>query len=451
MIKKLLSVVIIISMIMSLFAEFPVIDQDEIFIPVSIVGAVEYPGIYKVPAGSRLSEALMFYEELALEKQATEDLDFFEEEEQEDIEYSLRRIYHIREDQEEIIDHQKFLVLGDQSANPLLKGGDVIRLVSASYGIEIFGEVNSPGEYEYCEGDCVNDIIELALGLKVSARVDTAEIVRTDKLTGEIEVIGFSPIEAFLGQSIEGNPLLTIGDRIYIRRQVNFDTEYNVEVAGMVKYPGEYAILEGKTRLSDVLKKSGGALQEGSLAKAYIQRISKRDTMISHDPELKRLMLLDELEMSQVEYEYQKFKLRELEGKLNVDFTAVWAGDENAYDPLLEDGDYIYIPREVTTVQVSGAVMNPGAYPYVSGKTYEYYVEAAGGYTNNAFKRRMRIIKDDTGSWLKRDKEHIISNGDLIFVPEKEELDYMEMTRNVFTILAQLATVILAVDNMNSN
>jgi protein involved in polysaccharide export with SLBB domain len=218
-----------------------------------------------------------------------------------------------------------------------------------------------------------------------------------------------------------------------------------VTVAGLVKYPGEYAIEEGKTRLAEILQFCGGPKADGSLSRAYLQRLSARDTTIAYDAEFKRLMTINILEMNPVEYEYQKFRLRELEGKIIVDFEDLWNGKEESDNILLEDNDYIYIPQSITTVEVSGAVMNPGSYAYTAGKDYQYYIELAGGLTNKAYKGKIRIISGENGTWQNRNKKIIIGQGDMVFIPERTEEDYWVRTKDVFTILVQMATVILAI------
>jgi protein involved in polysaccharide export with SLBB domain len=224
-----------------------------------------------------------------------------------------------------------------------------------------------------------------------------------------------------------------------------------VTIAGNAVYPGEYAIELGKTSLSEILKKSGGANRFGCLKYAYLQRQSDRDFTVIYDPEYNRLKDRTITELNMLEREYLKFKERELTGKIAVNFEMLGEKGSGNADILLEDNDLIYIPNLVTTVEVSGAVLFPGAYKWQSGKNFEYYIEQAGGFTNRAEKGKIRLIIAESGSWLKKDKEYIIEQGDKVFVPEKEEFELWEMTKETLSIMAQLATVIIAIINIYAN
>src|SRR5690606_41546869 len=53
-------------------------------------------------------------------------------------------------------------------------------------------------------------------------------------------------------------------------------------------------------------------------------------------------------------------------------------------DLLVLDGDIITVPKELETVKVVGEVLNPNNVVYVKGKSLKYYVNQAGGFTDNA-------------------------------------------------------------------
>ncbi|ULT28287.1 SLBB domain-containing protein [Sphingobacterium sp. E70] len=67
---------------------------------------------------------------------------------------------------------------------------------------------------------------------------------------------------------------------------------------------------------------------------------------------------------------------------------------ENPYqrgDLLVLDGDIITVPKELETVKVVGEVLNPNNVVYVKGKSLKYYVNQAGGFTDNALKKRVFV------------------------------------------------------------
>jgi len=46
----------------------------------------------------------------------------------------------------------------------------------------------------------------------------------------------------------------------------------------------------------------------------------------------------------------------------------------------LEDGDTIYLPRELNIVMVRGAVKNTGGHAFVPGRRAKYYLQQSGGF-----------------------------------------------------------------------
>jgi protein involved in polysaccharide export with SLBB domain len=451
--KKTGSILLMLLVVYSLCAQLPATISPTIMIKVSLVGAVEYPGVYKLEIGSRLSEVLWQAEQASRELNSLSDRQQLEEETEEVTakkEYSKRNIELRRNGEVIRIDLQQYFLQGDLTNNPQLKDNDLIYVPAAEKNLSIWGAVNASGEYELADGDRITELIDLAMGISEAARMDSASLVRLDYHTGEIMEYFFSPAAIIADSRSRENRILQSGDRIYIRNLAEYESKFRVTIAGNAIYPGEYAIEPGKTSLSDILKKSGGANRFGCLKYAYLQRQSERDTTVIYDPEYNRLKDMIITELNMLEREYLKFKERELSGKIAVNFEMLGEKGSGNADILLEDNDYIYIPNMVTTVEVSGAILFPGAYKWEAGRNFEYYIELAGGYTNRAQKSRTRLIIAESGSWLKKDKIYIIEQGDKVFVPEKEEVELWELTKETLSVLAQLATVIIAIVNINS-
>jgi polysaccharide export outer membrane protein len=81
------------------------------------------------------------------------------------------------------VDLEKFYATKDDRLNPYVREGDVIFVPSANLErnvIGIYGEVNSPGRYEYVEGDSVTDAVQIAYGFTRFAIPDSVEISRLD-------------------------------------------------------------------------------------------------------------------------------------------------------------------------------------------------------------------------------------------------------------------------------
>ena len=194
----------------------------------------------------------------------------------------------------------------------------------------------------------------------------------------------------------------------------------------------------------DILIQSGGPTEKADLQNAYVQRKSSEDVIDTEFERLKNMLVED---MTTLEYEYFKTKSREKRGKFATDFNKLWFENDPEYNFLLKTGDFIYIPDRTVTVTVSGQVKNPGLVTYIPGENYQYYIDKAGGFAWQARKGKIRVIKANTGEWLKPKETTPIELGDMIFIPEKPDVDYWQLTKDIMSIAAQIATVIIVVQN----
>ena len=63
-----------------------------------------------------------------------------------------------------------------------------------------------------------------------------------------------------------------------------------------------------------------------------------------------------------------------------IDVTRIMHDGDYDLDLVMEPYDVLHIPFQNFKVRVSGSVKNPGVYPYVPNRTYEYYISLAGGF-----------------------------------------------------------------------
>ncbi len=97
------------------------------------------------------------------------------------------------------------------------------------------------------------------------------------------------------------------------------------------------------------------------------------------------------------------------------------------YITLALDGGYVFGPQvnvEVLNyqpVEVLGEVENPGSYPHVPGMTVEMAVEAAGGFTRQAYVRMVVLVRADDPDQtpLEVGPDTAVSPGDAIDVARK--------------------------------
>ena len=58
---------------------------------------------------------------------------------------------------------------------------------------------------------------------------------------------------------------------------------------------------------------------------------------------------------------------------------------------LVQDGDSIFIPRQVETVRIIGEVLNPSLVNFDPKYSFNDYISQAGGYTDNARKNKVFV------------------------------------------------------------
>jgi protein involved in polysaccharide export with SLBB domain len=128
-----------------------------------------------------------------------------------------------------------------------------------------------------------------------------------------------------------------------------------------------------------------------------------------------------------------------------ADYIAVL--DENdrprSLDEVIQPEDRIIITSSL--ISVAGAVYDPGSYPYVPGKDFEYYVRLAGGIDPELNNDGKVLISGPNGNTI--DPGTAIEPGDRIFV---ETNDFAYNFNRYFPIIATgitfITTIISIVD-----
>ncbi|MBN2001096.1 SLBB domain-containing protein [candidate division KSB1 bacterium] len=436
---------------------------------VTVSGAVYFPGLVTVNALNRVSDAVLLAgglkrpveevaEEGAIETQEMQHLEipkrqtlakdklnekFSAPSVPEQLYASKRNIFIRRRDGSSIhVDLERYELAGHADANPYLLDGDVITVPyeeEESGRVRIAGAVRSPNQFEYAPPDIIKNLLAMAHGFRTDADSSKIELVRfSDSLNVVRTVLS---LEADKREKTLNTKLLP-DDRLFVRAVPKYHRKRNVEIEGEVLYPGMYALAFKPVYLSQILKMAGGVTPEASLENAYIIRKSVGDY---EDPEYDRLLSMQTQDMSSLERQYFKFKSRERIGQMIVDFKGLVDGDSTC-DVVLQNEDKIIIPSRDLGVKVSGQVTNPGWIPFKKGASVRYYIKAAGGYSWNARRNKMRVIEKASGTWFKPSSWTRVGPGDTIFVPENPETNYWEVARDVVTALAQIASIYLVID-----
>jgi len=432
--------------------EIPVAES-AVPISVSLTGFVENPGVYQLSPLNRLSDLLKMEQIYSLE--AMQQLNLPEntvpetklltpqapinEEDIPKIDYkklqALRSIQIIRAGKALTYDLLRFNRLGETENNPYLKDGDVVVISAIKDFIYTGGAINLPGEMEYVEGDKLGDIISLAKGLSFDADPDKIQLYRytSNRIDFEVKILNLKQ-----DKSLE-NYTLQADDRIIIPGDSEIRTRKRVKISGQVKNPGEY-IIDASTTLYEVVMLAGGLTKYGD-ANSLLYYNNNLNT--ETDYYLEMLMQRSMSDMTPLEYSYLRTNLMQLKGKYSIDAQKLFASNGQEANPILHDGDRIFIPELMNIVWVSGQVRHPGMVPWVEGKDWDYYISAAGGYANNRKVGKGRLIRGQSGNWVTPKKNMTIMPGDTVFVPSQIDRALWTDVKDIVTLTSSMITIII--------
>lgn len=317
--------------------------------------------------------------------------------------------------------------------------------------VTVYGEVAFPGVYEYADNMSVEDFIIKAGGLTEAAstaRVDVSRRVKDAKAVATSDTIT-QTFSFALGESGDNGFVLQPFDEVYVRKSPGYHAQENVTVEGEVLFAGIYALTQKNQRLSELIEKAGGLTPQAYPKGArLIRRMS--------DEEMQRLYIAIEEELkgaknSQDSARIKNALLSQAEYTVGIELHKALEKPGGSADMILRDGDKIVIPQFLNTVKISGEVMSSGSViPFEKGRRVNYYIDYAGGYSNNAKKSKV-YVKYMNGKVARAKKMNsgVIQPGCEIVVPvdDKERLKTTEIL-SLSSTSASLATVIITLLNI---
>lgn len=320
--------------------------------------------------------------------------------------------------------------------------------------VAIYGEVAKPDRYSYSDNMTLEDLIIRAGGLRESAstvRVDVSRRIKDPKSTVSTDSIGqmftFALKDGFVIDGQQGFTLQPY-DQVFVRRSPGYQAQQNVQVLGEVIFGGTYAMTNTEERLSDLIKKAGGAT-----SKAYLR--GAKLTRVANEEEKKRMRDVINLMNRQFgEAMMDSLGIRvEDTFSVGIDLEKAVASPGSEYDLVLREGDVLSVPKLNNTVKVNGAVMMPNTVGYLSNKNANYYLDQAGGYALNAKKSKKFVIyMNGQVTRIKGHDKDKIEPGCEIIVPSKKnkKVNAAEIL-SYATSFGSLATMFATITNLIKN
>ena len=308
----------------------------------------------------------------------------------------------------------------NEAKTVILNDGDFIDIKSLELvesKVEIYGRVKSPGFYS-ANSSTLKNILDIAGGFDdpiyiQTIRTDEIVVMRQDKNSFYSKKLIFSYENA---DQLE----LKANDKIFVYEDINYKNSFTYRVEGEVFRPGTYPFNKEKITIGEALSLAGG----------LTELTSERNLSVKQE-----FTVIDKLGNQTTSSEPVNNITLDFEIGINSVITAS--------------------PIE-NVINIQGNVYNPGLVTHSKRFRYGRYIELAGGYKPDTLKRKIYIkrangnIEKVNGFFISRGKK--VYPGDTIVVPMNEnpsEFNITSFISNLSTTLANLAAILIIVDNQN--
>src|SRR6056297_2850385 len=314
-------------------------------------------------------------------------------------------------------------VMDGVSDGVALQRDDIVQISSLfdlreEYTIQVNGAVNEGGEFAYTENLTIQDAIYLADGFRESAAPYRIELSR--RLTDEdrfvkgnqlAERFSFDINEDLEFASEDADFELEPFDQILVRTMPNYRAQQNVQIRGEVNFPGSYVLESRNARISELIEWAGGLSEFAFPEGASLRRGPGGDEQT-----------LQELEASDEQIQIGGRG----SSKVGIRLVDIMRNPGGKQDLKLQPGDILEVPTELQTVRVEGEVLFPVQVRYDDGLSLREAVSKAGGFTDQALKRRAYVVYangevDRTKRFLFFKNDPPIEPGATVVIPSKEE------------------------------
>ena len=316
--------------------------------------------------------------------------------------------------------------------------------------LTIHGEVQYPGIYKYADNETIEDFIMQAGGPTEAASLVKVDVARrfidpyaTESSDTTSQTFSFQVKDGFV---VDGTPGFTLQpyDEVYVRRSPGYTEQQNVTLEGEVLFAGTYTLSKKSQRLSEIIKQAGGLSNTAYAKGARLIRQRTPEERARQEALLqaaRRSTGKDSIDVSKIDVSASY--------PVGIELDQALAKPGSDADIVLREGDRIVVPEYIGTVKINGEVMYPNTTSFMEGKSLKYYINQAGGYSDNAKKRQTYIIYMN-GNVAKADRKHKPQPGCEIVVPTKNRGNRLS-TAEILTIgtsTASIATMIATLVNI---
>jgi polysaccharide export outer membrane protein len=292
------------------------------------------------------------------------------------------------------------------------------RVAFPAFRVSVGGAVFRPGQFTFARNQLLKDMIDLAGGLREEASEITVSRRRIGSEYSDTTsfVYSFDVLRDWQnGNGRAAQFPLDRDDRIFVRSSPGYRQQRFVDVSGMFRLSGTYAINEAIDRVSTVVSRAGGLLP-GAFSGSFRLLRAGRPVAIDLDKAIK--------------------------------------GDRE-HDIQVLAGDRFYIGANPSTVLVAGEVERPSLVRFDERISFEEFVDQAGGVKPTGYLRAayveypnglIRRVK--TRFWFFHSYPDVVS-GSIVTVPEKPQRTggnserALQISAQITSLLASAAIAIV--------
>ena len=389
------------------FSNIKLIDGDTIHIPsfknrISISGEVNRPSSYELLPNESISDLIGYASGFSSDASST---------------LILNQIIPVEKRFSDDNARTSIALDFKNSKSTSLNNGDNVKVLPISdvdVNVEVFGRVKSPGVYPASSNRSLKYVLDIAGGFddpifRKTIRENEITILRKDENQ-------FYSLEILTSYKDADKLQLMPNDKIFIYEDINYRNNFTYRVEGEVNKPGTFPLTAGTT-VSQALEKAQG-----------LTELSTLDNIIV----------------------YQEFTEIQDDG---TEVTQIKDVASVSLDFVLGSRSVIKALPFENVINVEGNVYNPGLVAYDRGITMSKAIIQAGGYKPYSMKKRAYVRKANgeiDKANLFRGRTKRLSPGDTVVVPvnpDPSDFDITAFVADLSTTLANIAAILLIVDN----
>ena len=318
----------------------------------------------------------------------------------------------------------------------------------------VAGAVERPGYYPVSGSVSLSQLLAATGGITENANIANIGVIKQKVSEGKIVADKITRVD--LTKSDPGDIFLNGRYSLNIPNLINEVATGLITLKGEVQRPGDYLFARNET-LHDVIERAGGLSDVAYPLGAIFTRESLKERQRQSNA-----LLADQLEQAVLQVAQsdmqgvgeqvkavlgyaQQLRLQDVTGRLSVNIVL---SDVSA-PVYLQAGDELTIPKRPAHVSVIGSVQKDTVASYSAGKRLSEYLSAAGGANRIADMKHAYILLPN-GESTAADKNSIVPPGAVIVVPPKtDRLSVLGLTDLVSRVLGNIATSVLAINNVN--